>query len=69
MPLTRRFKETVKARVERDADFRLGLFREAIEALLSDDLETGKVLLRDYVSATLGFETTGFPNLTRACCK
>lgn len=57
MPLTRSFKSTVKARAERDPEFRFGLFREAIEALLSDDLETGKVLLRDYVNATVGFET------------
>jgi len=27
-----------------------------LEAMLSDDLETGKVLLRDYVNATVGFE-------------
>ncbi len=57
MPLTRNFKETIKARAERDPEFRIGLFREAIDALLSDDLETGKVLLRDYVNATVGFET------------
>jgi len=57
MPLTKNFKDTIKARAERDPDFRVGLFREAIEALLSDDLETGKVLLRDYVNATIGFET------------
>lgn len=56
MPLTRNFKDTVKARAERDPEFRVGLFREAIEALLGDDLETGKVLLRDYVNATIGFE-------------
>lgn len=57
MALTRSFKETIKARAERDPEFRVGLFREAIEAMLSDDLETGKVLLRDYVNATVGFET------------
>ncbi|MDJ0685236.1 MAG: transcriptional regulator [Alphaproteobacteria bacterium] len=57
MPLTRKFRETVKARAERDPEFRVGLFREAVEALLSDDLETGKILLRDYVNATVGFET------------
>ena len=57
MPLTKNFKETIKARAERDPEFRVGLFREAIEAMLSDDLETGKVLLRDYVNATVGFET------------
>ena len=56
MPLTKDFKDTIKARAERDPEFRAGLFREAIEAMLSDDLETGKVLLRDYVNATVGFE-------------
>jgi DNA-binding phage protein len=56
MPLTKDFKYTIKARAERDPEFRAGLFREAIEAMLSDDLETGKVLLRDYVNATVGFE-------------
>lgn len=56
MPLTRNFKDTVKARAERDTEFRFGLFREAIDALLSDDLETGKVLLRDYVNASMGFK-------------
>lgn len=56
MPLTKNFKNTVQARAERDPEFRVGLFREAIEALLSDDLETGKVLLRDYVNATVGFD-------------
>jgi len=57
MPLTKSFKDTIKARAECDPEFRVDLFREAIEALLSDDLETGKVLLRDYVNATIGFET------------
>jgi hypothetical protein len=56
MALTRSFKETVKSRANRDADFRIGLLREAIEALLRDDLEVGKILLRDYINATVGFE-------------
>jgi DNA-binding phage protein len=56
VPLTRDFKDTVKARAERDPEFRAGLFREALEALLGGDVETGKVLLRDYVNATIGFE-------------
>jgi len=57
MSLTGDFKATIKVRAERDPEFRVGLFCEAIEALLSNDLETGKVLLRDYVNATVGFET------------
>jgi DNA-binding phage protein len=56
MALTRDFKETIKARAERDPEFRVGLLEEALDAFLGADLETGKVLLRDYVNATLGFE-------------
>lgn len=56
MALTRNFKDTVKARAERDPAFRRGLFQEALEAFTSDDVETGKILLRDYVNATVGFE-------------
>lgn len=59
MPLTRDFKDTVKARAERDPAFRRGLFEEAIDAFLSNDTETGKLLLRDYVNATVGFEKLG----------
>ena len=59
MALTRDFKDTIQARAQRDPAFRRGLFEEAIDALLSDDLETGKLLLRDYVNATIGFETLG----------
>lgn len=59
MALTRDFKETIQARAQRDPAFRRGLFQEAIEAFLSNDTETGKLLLRDYVNATVGFEKLG----------
>jgi DNA-binding phage protein len=59
MALTRDFKETIRARAQRDPAFRRGLFQEAIEAFLSNDTETGKLLLRDYVNATVGFEKLG----------
>jgi len=49
----------VKARAESDPAFRVGLLQEALEAFLSDDLETGKILLRDYVNATVGFQGLG----------
>jgi DNA-binding phage protein len=65
MPLTREFKETVKARAERDSAFRAALLKEAVELLLDGDLETGKSVLRDYINATVGFEklarATGTP--------
>ena len=56
MALTRDFKETVQARVERDPRFRRELLREGVQCLLSGDLETGKTVLRDYINATVGFE-------------
>ncbi len=59
MALTRDFKETVRARAERDPDFRIGLLEEALDAFMNADLETGKILLRDYVNATVGFESLG----------
>jgi hypothetical protein len=55
MALTRDFRETVQARVKRDAAFRKGLLGEAIESLLSGEVTLGKELLRDYINATVGF--------------
>ncbi len=59
MALTRDFKETIKARVQRDPKFRENLITEAVTCLLSDDVETGKTILRDYINATIGFEKLG----------
>jgi len=59
MALTRDFKETIQARVRRDAAFREALLKEGIDCLLADDIETGKSVLRDYINATVGFEALG----------
>ena len=59
MPLTRDFKRTIQARIERDPAFRDELLREGVECLLSGELETGKAILRDYINATIGFDTLG----------
>lgn len=67
MPLTRDFKETVQARIERDPAFRDELLREGLECLLAGDLDTGKTILRDYINATIGFERLG--GLTRKSAK
>ena len=65
MVLTGSFKETVKARAERDPEFRAALLTEAVEEMLTGDLEAGKAVLRDYINATVGFErlshATGTP--------
>lgn len=56
MTLTREFKQTVQAKARRDARFRLELLREGVELLLAGDVDTGKVVLRDYINATIGFD-------------
>ena len=55
MALTRDFKETIKARVHRDPAFRRELLREGVETMLNGDVETGKIVLRNYINATIGF--------------
>jgi DNA-binding phage protein len=55
MPLTRDFRETVKARADSDPAFRAGLYQEAVQAMLDGDLGTAKILLRDVINATIGF--------------
>jgi len=66
MPLTRYFKETIRARVERDPKFRKELLRESLESLLAGDIATAKAILRDYINATVGFmelsEATQIPS-------
>lgn len=59
MPLTRDFKETIRARIERDPGFREALLEEGVECLLSGDVEAGKSVLRDYINATIGFRELG----------
>lgn len=59
MPLTRSFKGTVQARAGTDPAFREALLREGVEALLAGEVEIGKAVLRDYISATIGFEALG----------
>jgi len=59
MALTRNFKDTIKERVARDAEFRKALLEESIDSFLSGDMETGKSMLRDYINATIGFEQLG----------
>ena len=59
MALTRDFKETIQARARRDSGFRADLLREGIQCLLSGEVDTGKIALRDYINATVGFEQLG----------
>ena len=59
MPLTRDFRGTVQARAERDPAFREALLKQGVECLLAGDVVAGKIVLRDYINATIGFEELG----------
>ena len=56
MALTREFRETVLARAQKDRAFRQAMLTEAVNELVTGDLEAGKAMLRDYINATINFD-------------
>ncbi len=56
MALTKNFKETVAARLQSDPRFAEAMLDEAVTLFVSGEPETAKLILRDLVNATLGFE-------------
>lgn len=56
MALTRNFKQSVIERVERDPRFAAALLDEAATLFLSGEPETTRLILRELVNATIGFE-------------
>lgn len=56
MALTRDFKETVLERVRRDHSYAKALLDEATTLFLNGEPETARLILRDLVNATVGFE-------------
>ena len=56
MTLTRNFKETVIQRVQDDSSFAQALLDEAATLFLNGEPETARLILRDLVNATIGFE-------------
>ena len=59
MPLTRDFRETVRARLAHDPGFREALLEEGVTFMLAGEVDVGMSLLRDYVNATIGFRELG----------
>ncbi len=57
MGLTRDFKQTVVERVQREPAFAQGLFDEALTLMLASEPGTARLLLRDLINSTVGFET------------
>ncbi len=66
MALTRDFKETVSIRVNKDPRFARAMLDESVTLFLNGEPETARLILRDLVNATVGFEalavTTGKPS-------
>ncbi len=56
MALTKDFKSTIRARAQTDSNFRQAMLIEAVNALLEDEIDVAKSLLRDYINATISFE-------------
>lgn len=59
MALSRTFKDTVCARAQHDPAYRDRMLQEAVQALISGDMESAKSLLQLYVNATVGFQELG----------
>ena len=59
MALTRDFKKLVQRQVVADPSYGEALLRDSIDTMLTGDVDTGKAILRDYIKATVGFETLG----------
>jgi len=56
MALTQDFKKTVVARVQRDPAFAKALLDEAATLFLNGEPHTARLILRDLVNVTIGFE-------------
>ena len=56
MTLTRDFKQTVVERVERDPAFAKALLDKAATLFLSGEPDAARLILRELVNATVGFE-------------
>jgi DNA-binding phage protein len=56
MALTRKYKDTVVARIKRDSRFARALYAEAIGALLDGEVAEGLSMLRDLVHAEITFK-------------
>ena len=56
MALTRDYKETIRERVKQDPDFAAALMNEAVSSFLDGEPDTARLMLRELVNSTIGFE-------------
>ncbi|MDH5185282.1 MAG: transcriptional regulator [Gammaproteobacteria bacterium] len=56
MAITRDYKETINERAKSDPEFTSALLDEAISLFLNGEPDVARLVLRDLVNATIGFE-------------
>lgn len=56
MALTRSYKETIMAELQRDPEFRKAVYAEAITALLGGEQSVAFSMLRDLIHASITFK-------------
>ncbi len=56
MSITRDYKDTINERVDNDPVFTAALLDEALTLFLNGEPDVARLVLRDLVNATLGFE-------------
>ncbi len=56
MAITRDFRDTVQDRIQTDEEFAIALLDEAVSLFLDGEAEMARLVLRDLVNATIGFE-------------
>lgn len=60
MPVTKGFRDIISNRAGQDIKFRRGMLTRGIVLIMagnSEDVQTGKAFIRDYINATIGFVT------------
>ena len=56
MALSRDYKETINDRRQRDPHFAASLMNEAVSSFLAGEPQTARLILRELVNSTIGFE-------------
>jgi DNA-binding phage protein len=56
MALTRDYKETIRNRAQQEPEFAAALLDEAVTLFLNGEPETARLILRELVNSTVGFE-------------
>lgn len=57
MVLTRDYKDCIRERAKIDPDFSVAFLNQAVSSFLTGDSETSRLILRELVNSTIGFES------------